>query len=100
MTECNCLMCLAEGENSPHRRRMQFTECEYPNCKCPRRGRCGNAIKDEMEKPAYPVSEADKKLATDWYTWGFQSGMEAERQTAARRAGSAVPVSSPQGSGK
>jgi len=30
-------------------------------------------------------SEADKKLAADWYTWGFQAGVEAEKKTAERR---------------
>jgi hypothetical protein len=34
--------------------------------------------------PPYPTEAADKKLATDWYTWGFQAGMEAERKTVAR----------------
>lgn len=29
-------------------RQKYFTECEYPDCRCPRYGRCGNAIKDDM----------------------------------------------------
>ena len=44
----------------------------------------GNA--DQVLKPPYPVSEPDKKLATDWYTWGFQSGIEAEKKAAERRS--------------
>ncbi len=50
----------------------------------------GNA--DQVLKPPYPVSEPDKKLATDWYTWGFQSGIEAEKKAAERR--SPAPVGS------
>jgi len=33
----------------------------------------------EKQKPPYPTDEADKKLATDWYTWGFQSGFDVGR---------------------
>ena len=32
-----------------------------------------------MPKPQSPIGEADIKLATDWYTWGFQSGFDAAR---------------------
>ena len=31
--------------------------------------------------PPYHEGDADKKLATDWYTWGFQSGFEAGRRS-------------------
>jgi BMFP domain-containing protein YqiC len=30
-----------------------------------------------IPKPPTPLNDADMKLATDWYTWGFQSGMNA-----------------------
>ena len=49
MTKCNCMMCLAEGDNSPHRRRAEIesdlvekldwvcrnpTTCNYSYCGC------------------------------------------------------------------
>lgn len=30
-----------------------------------------------VERPPYPTGEADKKLAEDWYTWGFQAGLDS-----------------------
>ena len=39
-----------------------------------------------LTKPPFPGNIPDKKLATDWYTWGFQSGMEAEKKSVERRA--------------
>lgn len=43
-------------------------------------------------KPPCPIEPADKKLAADWYTWGFQAGLEAEKRGAARDAIKAGPV--------
>lgn len=33
-------------------------------------------------RPSSPTNDADMKIATDWYTWGFQSGMDAARSSA------------------
>lgn len=43
-------------------------------------------------KPPYPTNPEDKKLAADWYTWGFQAGMEAEKRGAARDAAAQPPA--------
>jgi hypothetical protein len=52
-----------------------------------------HALAQPVGMPPYPTEAADKKLATDWYTWGFQAGMEAERKTVARSsADKATPV--------
>lgn len=38
-----------------------------------------------MTRPETPTNDHDQKIATDWYTWGFQAGIEAEKKAAERR---------------
>lgn len=36
-------------------------------------------VRSPIGKPPKPITEADKGIAADWYTWGFQAGLDAAR---------------------